>query len=78
MAAGRKDICRDIGSKKVHVVGSFCISDKPAVDVQIIYAAGSRFSVVCFSLRRGEADRLFYGIDIFLGKIKVISIQFGQ
>lgn len=39
-----------------------------------VYAAGSGFSIESSGFRGGEADGIFYGLDIFRGKTQPVVL----
>ena len=65
------------GSKKVCIICSFDITDKPSVHILAIHTSGSGLSVECSGIGRRKADGIFYCIDVFRSKSKVVILQLG-
>ena len=64
-------------SKKVCIICSFDITDKPSVHILAIHTSGSGLSVECSGIGRRKADGIFYCIDVFRSKSKVVILQLG-
>ena len=61
-------------AKKVCIICSFDITDKPSVHILAIHTSGSGLSVECSGIGRGKADGIFYCIDIFRGEAEAVIL----
>ena len=72
VASGSISIGSNICGKKVCIIFRFDKANKPSINILTIYTASSGLSVECSGIGSWKADGIFYCIDIFRAKPKLL------